>query len=308
MSNMLRYLWAYLQLLAREWLGLAVLFVDLLGVIIILAFPTLQVPQWVAWALGVVGVFIASFGVYRKQEKELEKYTQRIPQAPQLAIEFVEGNEYSFSLEPDRNKMAERFSEKAELEQELRTLQEQATPHTQKEADRMAALQGRILQTDTGIGRWLPTYITPDALLTLHFRISNVGKVPADILAVTPDYSGHNLPWYFIVTKINDVQGKDVDFPLHLEPMELALCNVITGISTRGTNGAQFAARLAKITYDSLHLVMAEISVEAISPTKQIATFKTTHQVAIRPLKDLYLANWQEKKRDDLVHLANAGL
>ncbi len=270
-------LWTYLTLLSKKWVLWLFIVFDLIGLIVGIIFPQLTIPLPVYWGLALIGLLWASFQVYRELVAQIPDHLQAPQLKPELALELVEGNEYTYLL-------LELESSSRYREQRVKSL---AEPESDDTKDKESAL--------------------PDALIVLHVRISNTGPVEVDVLSVHATYEEYKAPWNIMLPKPVDADGQVIVFPVRLELGGIMLCDLRSkAMPTSYYNDAQFAARLSEILLKSPNPLKTTITVEAMDPAGSISSFELVREVATRPLKDLYVTLWQEENRSNLLRLAHA--
>lgn len=277
MKEIKHQLWTYLTLLFKKWvLWLFVVF-SLIGLIADIVFPKLSLPLLLYGGLGLIGLLWASFQVYRELVAQMPEHLQALQLKPELALELVEGNEYTYLL--------------LDLESSSRYLMQRVESRAEPESDDSKDKE----------------YALPDALIVLHVRISNTGSIGVDVLSVDATYEEYKKPWNIMLPEPEDVDGQAIVFPVRLDPGGIMLCDLRSNAKPKSYyNDAQFAARLSGVQQESPNPLKTTITVEAMDPAGSIASFELVCEVATRPLKDLYITLWQEENRSDLLRLAHA--
>ena len=277
MKKIKHQLWTYLTLLFKKWvLWLFVVF-SLIGLIADIVFPKLSLPLLLYGGLGLIGLLWASFQVYRELVAQMPEHLQALQLKPELALELVEGNEYTYLL--------------LDLESSSRYRVQRLMSRLEPESDDSKDKE----------------YALPDALIVLHVRISNTGSIGVDVLSVDATYEEYKKPWNIMLPEPVDADGQAIVFPVRLDPGGIMLCDLRSNAKPKSYyNDAQFAARLSGVQQESPNPLKTTITVEAMDPAGSISSFELVCEVATRPLKDLYITLWQEKNRSDLLRLAHA--
>lgn len=265
MSKTIKMLWSFAKLLIQRWLSLLIYYGTLIGAIFTFRILKVEIASFVFWILALIGLFWASFRVYKKMyidyeglKKKVTKKDLELIVKPELSIMLLEGNEYSYSLSKE------------------------ATYLRQKIGDE---------------------YVVPDSSIELHLRILNIGTVGLDILSIKSDFKDIEIPWTFWARAILKEKGNELSFPRHLSVKEILLCDLTSSISAEpGLNEAQFAAQFVKINKESKRIA-SEVKVEARDSKGEIHNFSHTFEAALRPLMDLYVNRWQEKNQTKLLYL-----
>lgn len=277
MKKIKHQLWTYLTLLFKKWvLWLFVVF-SLIGLIADIVFPKLSLPLLLYGGLGFIGLLWASFQVYCELVAQMPDHLQALQLKPELALELVEGNEYTHSL--------------LDLERSSRYLVQGLMSRLGPESDDSKDKE----------------YALPDALIVLHVRISNTCSIGVDVLSVDATYEEYKNPWNIMLPEPVDADGQAIVFPVRLDPGDIMLCDLRSNAKpTSYYNDAQFAARLSGVQQESPNPLKTTITVEAMDPAGSISSFELVCEVATRPLKDLYITLWQEKNLSNLLRLAHA--
>ena len=277
MKEIKHQLWTYLTLLFKKWvLWLFVVF-SLIGLIADIVFPKLSLPLLLYGGLGLIGLLWASFQVYCELVAQMPDHLQALQLKPELALELVEGNEYTYLL--------------LDLESSSRYRVQRLMSRLEPESDDSKDKE----------------YALPDALIVLHVRISNTGSIGVDVLSVHATYEEYKNPWIIMLPEPVDADGQAIVFPVRLDPGGIMLCDLRSNAHPKSYyNDAQFAARLSGVQQESPNPLKTTITVEAMDPAGSRSSFELVCEVATRPLKDLYITLWQEKNRSDLLRLAHA--
>ena len=277
MKKIKHQLWTFLTLLSKKWVLWLFVAFDLIGLIADIIFPQLVIPLPVYWGLALIGLLWASFQVYCELDALMPEHLQALQLKPELALELVEGNEYTYLL--------------LDLKSSSRYLVQRLTSRLETESDDSKDKE----------------YALPDALIVLHVRISNTCSIGVDVLSVDATYEKYKNPWNIMLPEPVDADGQAIVFPVRLDPGDIMLCDLRSNATpTSYYNDAQFAARLSGVQQESPNPLKSTITVEAMDPAGSISSFELVCEVATRPLKDLYITLWQEKNLSDLLRLAHA--
>lgn len=102
MNKATKSLWSFIKLLIKRWVLLLIFYGSLIGAIFTFGIFNIEVPSYVFWILALIGLFWASYRVYRNLSidyLELQKSSGVLLEVkPELSITLLEGNEYKYSL------------------------------------------------------------------------------------------------------------------------------------------------------------------------------------------------------------------
>jgi len=210
-SETIKGLWSFIKLLLNKWIIWLSFVLFVIGILFERILDIKEIPSYIFWILACIGLFWASFQVYKKlyidYERVQKKYTDLKKSIfetsneaivkPELTINLLEGNEYTYS----------------------------------------------ISEMGTTRKKFEDIHLTPDAFVGLHFRILNSGTTDLDIISIEAKYEYHETPWSFWPPQILKEKGEEIHFPKHLNVDEILLCNLINPVRVFGQlNDAQFAA------------------------------------------------------------------
>ncbi len=103
MNKSIKSLWSFIKLLIKRWVLLLIFYGSLIGAIFTFGIFHIEVPSYVFWILVLIGLFWASFRVYLEQLEKIPTKEPKEPketkeQKPEVAIELIEGNKYTYRL------------------------------------------------------------------------------------------------------------------------------------------------------------------------------------------------------------------
>lgn len=102
MNKAIKSPWSFIKLLIKRWVLLLIFYGSLIGAFFTFGIFNIEVPSYVFWILALIGLFWASYRVYRNLSidyLELQKSSGVLLEVkPELSITLLEGNEYKYSL------------------------------------------------------------------------------------------------------------------------------------------------------------------------------------------------------------------
>lgn len=262
------YFKAYVSNLIRKWVFWLFIALDLVGAIIQIVFPSIQIPQFIYIAIALLGLLWASFQTYRDLFVQIP--SEDVPVEPQLSISLVEGNEYFYGFRDISRRLTR---EKVQL-------------ITEGEAE--------DLQDITTL---------PESQVVFHVRIKNIGYVPVHILTVFARID-FQVPYSFMIPDPMTVEGDPMEFPIRLNPNENLLHDMVGLIFQPSfLTDAQVAVRTRRLIKENAftELVLATEVSDSRGNTK---SFSTKYPVSLRPLCDLYIEHWQSIGQTELLRLS----
>jgi hypothetical protein len=289
--------------------GIAALFLNIIS-------PTLPFPQPLSWTLIIGGLVWSGFITHKESQAEKKKLGDEVealkkePQEPQIKQKLVEGNEYVFELVPNNEleKLRSQLTEATKQEAQLRSMfAERPTPERSQELKINAeALRSQTERLKTDISEYEVRDVIPAAKIELHLRIHNYGEMPVEILQIDSLIISYNTPWIFRALQAYAPNNCKIDFPLTLEKEGILCCN-LSGIIDRDSsrsNDILFATRLAPITFDLPQQLIAQVSVRVRWIDRKEKELPADYDIALWPLKELYISQWQKLNRHDLLEKA----
>lgn len=160
----MKLFFSYLKTLMSKWVLWLFLILDCIGLFIASLTPSLSIPVQIFWAVAFGGLIWSGFQVHQENIKALSSFESvLVPNTkPNLEIELVEGNEYSFNLSGNASLLRYTPTNLAERE------------------------EGEKLQ---------------NANLTMHLILTNRGSTKIDILSLNIHYKDLEIPWDFMNNK-----------------------------------------------------------------------------------------------------------
>jgi len=281
---------SFLRLLSKKWILWIFVTLDIIGIFIDALLPDSTLPIIIYIGVVFVGFLWAGFQVYHDINEQLNKAKEKVNELsldtyidteeqgePDLSLELIEGNEYSYSLIPEKSTWA--------------MWQKTVGKDVNKNKD------GEVPDL-------------PNSRIALHLRIVNIGNTSLDILSIEAifGYGSEQHIFEFSSSTARDSEGEDLNFPIFLKPRHILICDLSTGITPyTGLNRAQIAARIGDNKLDIITQPV-EINVEARNPKGGSMPFQLETNVKVRSLKDIYLDYWGKNKLDDLLKLASSSI
>lgn len=245
---------------------------DILG-ILTEAF-NLNFPSILFIIIGIAGFLLAGYRVY------ISMIPPEILHEPNLAINFIEGNEYQYTIMP------------------LSENEQYFWDNDDK----------RELLSKTWIADIETKTVVPECLLTINFRITNMASLECRILSIKGGQQGYLLADRILglLTSVHfDINGiEDLSYPIILKKKdEIAPFSINGRLNTKNITPAQLASRLALISHETRFTF--HVAVEVQSLNGKITSFESSLNVSLYPLKEIYVTHWQNIKRDELLKIAN---
>lgn len=161
------------------------------------------------------------------------------------------------------------------------------------------------LKKPSGTSKEEDEYIIDDALIILHSRLENIGKIGLDIVTIEVRYNDTGFPWSFLLS-FTFKNNKKVNFPKFLDSNEIYICDIQNSMDPKAyRNNAKFAADLSKLDKESCYVdFQITIEAKARDRSKKVFTFTFKDKISLRQLIDLYITKWQDDKQQDLIRLA----
>ena len=263
--------WTFIKHLGKKWILWLFLALDLLAAVVQIFFAPINLPQGVYVGVFIVGLVWASFETYLDLLTRIPSEAR--PLQPDISIFFVEGGEYSYTLE----QLSDILSP-----EELKLL-EYMQEENAKEKTEVSTL--------------------PNAHITLHIKIENPGLVAVSLLTIGGNID-FNEPYQFMIPKVSNPDGTSVSFPVKLAPKELLHFHAAASIFPYSLlTDAQIAARTRKLR-EHRASIEAMVFAEAIDPAGKIYEYRAVHRISLMPLCNLYTSLWERLGRHDLVALA----
>lgn len=97
MNKAIKNLWSFIKLLIKRWVLLLIFYGSLIGAIFTFGILNIEVQSYIFWILALIGLFWASYRVYLEQLKKIPTKEPK-EQKPEVAIELIEGNKYTYRL------------------------------------------------------------------------------------------------------------------------------------------------------------------------------------------------------------------
>jgi len=263
------YFKAYVSNLIRKWVFWLFIALDLVGAIIQIVFPSIQIPQFIYAAIALLGFLWASFQTYRDLFVQIP--SEDVPVEPQLSISLVEGNEYFYGFRD-----LSRFLTKEKIQL-------------------IAEGKAEDLKAITTL---------PKSQVVFHVRIENIGYVPVDILTVDAHIHLDD-PYEFMIPKPMTVEGDPMKFPIRLNPNENLLHDMVGSIfPSRVLTDAQVAVRTRRLIKE-IALIEFVLETEASNSRGNTKSYRSEYHVSLRPLCDLYIEHWQSIGQSELLRLSS---
>lgn len=256
----------YSKLLSNKWILWVSIVIGLIAFALGLLFNAVSIPPVVYWIIGLIGIFWSSYQVFEEVSKKIPEI-QNFVLDPEISINFIEGNEYSFDLLKPHNVFNRKNLPWSEIQLNLRI-------------ENSGNISIDILS------------IKNDCLGKYGKKIIGLEAFSFGSLQVT------------IATAINMDLGV-VQFPVHLEPGQTFLCKLAIPIQPDPLmTAAQVASRLRILLSNLTNYLIFNVSVEVVDKSGKYFTFNSIHKVVGRPLWDTYIAKWTETGEVELVRLA----
>lgn len=234
---------------------------DALGLAIGLFNLQFPIPPEVFWLLALTSVVWAGYRVYVRVLPPNMTQSE-----PKIALGFMEGNEYVYSLQGKDN--ANVLLPESSVVVHLR-IQNEGPNRT-----RILLIEGSYLLSH------IQESLKPSGISDLGGALAmSSGKV---------------------------LGKDKASYPINLEPNEILTCDIYSEIEfgTHFTP-AQFAARLAEIPLKARNpKIRIQVEVQNVSDGR-ILKFEVDKEISLRPLKDLYITYWQQIAKQDLLDIAN---
>ena len=279
--------WDYIRLLMGTWGFWLFVIPDIIFVIAQFVKPSLKLSNTFYVTVFLAGFLWSNFQVYRHMLRRIPGQGGVIS----LAISLLEGNEYKY-----------RLKHPIETEAVIKGLIE--SPNVAYSFKQPFELLKVIIELEKNIDKEMFSLI--DSEVELHLRVENNGDIPLSLLGIKPIFDDNKeCPFIFLPALIFYSEGERMEFPVILEPNNNLVVSLRKTIKPKSLTSAILAANLASYCKGKSRLIKTEIIVQ----TKSIHGIQMNHRisqkVSLRPLADLYIANWQDSNRHDLVTISN---
>jgi len=97
MNQVIVNLWLYIKQLTKKWIFLLVYYFSLIGIFYLVKLLKRELPSWMYWTFALVGLFWASYKTY----KDKIPANSILEKKPNILIQLIEGNSYTYSLLED---------------------------------------------------------------------------------------------------------------------------------------------------------------------------------------------------------------
>lgn len=282
----------YAQLLWKSWIAKLLFYLELIGLVAAFVYPALRLPFTAYLALALIGFILANFQVY---QETVAKLPQRERKRADLVIGLVEGNSYSYKLD---TYPTEEISEKIALAQEAI-----ANANDENTVSRYQEIIDQQRERIVDVER---RNIMADADLITKMQVINTGNVGLDLISISAKYNGTPPQLYFSFEKIYDLEQKLIKFPVRIEPNQLFLFHISKRITPLVSNEAELATILGDISLVRPGMLKSEVRIDVVDDERERHSFSYSYTVALRPLKDEYIAQWRDMNEADLLRLAGA--
>jgi len=275
----------------KKWIFWLFLILDVVGMIVQYLFPQFYFPQFVYVILAIIGIVWASYDVYNELLNDYQKIivehnlTEIVrPLKSELSILAVEGNVYSFDLEePQMDKY------------DLKKLEEDDKRQHHYSEDGVLFIDGE------------PFYYIPKCFNQINIRIENTGEIQIDILAFgsrwSKDKKGVFLSSIDVFDVMEDklvVNNETIKLPLTMKPGDIIVCSLQHYFYKESIrNEFQFAANLITLQEE----IYNNFSIDTLDTNKLRKVYSHLADISTRPLRDLYVAQWQKYSQHELLRI-----
>ena len=236
-----------------------------------------EIPSLLNIMIPFIGLLISGYLVY----KELfDKVAKENTHNPHIVLSLVEGNEYDFLLSsPYESSIAK-----------LELLNLELNKKESHYEDELLYIEGKLQY-------WLPNMI-----LTINLRIENDGDVPFDILNLKLNYMTNDLDPLRIHQSEIQINSKNIDFPMILEPTKIELIQyhcVLSPDESAAVSLAQIAASISKLRKSCTITLL----VDTLNTLGTQELYRVPIRISFRPLVDDFKSQLQHYQQEGLLRL-----
>lgn len=103
MNELRKKFWSFIRLLIKRWVLLLIYYGGLISAIFAFRILKIEMPSYVFWIIAFIGLFWASFKVYKELVDKIPIHDIDLKKKPKISIELFEGNQYAYTLAKDIN-------------------------------------------------------------------------------------------------------------------------------------------------------------------------------------------------------------
>lgn len=103
MNELRKKFWSFIRLLIKRWVLWLIYYGGLLSAIFTFRILKIEIPSYVFWIIAFIGLFWASFKVYKELVDKIPIHDIDLKKKPKISIELFEGNQYTYTLAKDIN-------------------------------------------------------------------------------------------------------------------------------------------------------------------------------------------------------------
>jgi hypothetical protein len=272
----------YIKALLKTWGFWLFVIPDIISVVAQFFNANLRLPNGYYLVIFLFGFVWSNFEIYRQTLQKMPgKYG-----IPKLSVSLLNGNEYLY-----------RFRDPLKAEALIKALVDSSKDvYNFKQSFEILKV---FIEFEGNVSRANPRLLNTE--IEMHLRIENNGDVTTKLLGIFGLFrNSNNFPFMFSNSGTSYTKGDPLEFPIELPPHGLLVCTVSSKITPKSQTEAVLAAQLAKYSKKNRKL-SSRIIVETINMDGTRKTYTVTQPISIQPLIDLYMSNWVEQGRHDLI-------